>query len=72
MEIAMLCQETSLFDFVGDLSDFTIMINSMSPAIREFMEDSFYETRYTRKINSIEWENGKNLRVFQNKHMIIN
>ena len=54
----MMCKENSLSDFVGDLQDITVMLNSMSPAIQEFMDDSFIETRYTKKIKSIDWRIG--------------
>ena len=47
MEIAMMCQENSLTDFVGDLTDFKILINSMSPVVRELIKNSFKQSAYT-------------------------
>lgn len=47
MEIAMMCQENSLTDFVGDLADFKVLLDSMSPVVRDLMSNSFKETRYT-------------------------
>ena len=47
MELAMMCRENSLTDFVGDLSDFTFLINSMSPVVRDLISNSFKHSAYT-------------------------
>lgn len=59
MEIAMLCEENSMENFVDNLHDFTILISCLSPTIVNFFENSFNETRFTKKINNIDWQQRK-------------
>ena len=61
MQIAMLCEENSLENFVNNLYDFTRLIEELSPTIVGFFENSFNETRFTKKINIINWQNGTDL-----------
>ena len=58
MEISMLCSENSIENFVDNLQDFTILIDSMSPTIVNFLQNSFNETRFTKKIKNIDWKQG--------------
>ena len=64
MEIALLCQENTFADFVGDLSDITVLLSSMSPIVHEFMKKSFFESTYTKKIENIYWKKGTQRLVF--------
>ena len=50
LEIAMMCQENSLVDFVGNQQDFATLIreDTLSPTIREFMDNCFVQTKYTK------------------------
>ena len=64
MVIAMLCEENSMKDFVDNLDDISILIGSMSPTIVEFFENSFNETRFTKKIKNLDWKLGRPLKVF--------
>ena len=41
MEIAMLCEENSMENFTENLHDIVILIDSMSPTIVNFFENSF-------------------------------
>ena len=64
MEIAMMCHENSLTDFVGDITDITHLINSMSPIVRELIKHSFKESTYTKKIKNLDWKTGEQVKVF--------
>ena len=64
MEIAMLCRENSIEDFVENLADMSILFSSMSPTIVSFFENGFNETRFTRKIKNLDWDVGRSLMVF--------
>ena len=61
MEIAMMCQENSLTDFVGDLTDFNVLINLMSPVVRELINNSFKQSAYTYKIKNLKRESNEQL-----------
>ena len=61
MEIAMLCQETDVSNFVENLEDIQILFTSMSPAIVEFFENGYNSTRFTKKIKNLDWRLGDNL-----------
>ena len=52
MEIAMLCDENSMNNFVDNLEDISILTSSMSPTIVRFFDHGFNETRFTKKIRS--------------------
>ena len=71
MHIAMLCLENSLKDFVDSVADIEILIASMSPTIVEFFENSFNETRFTKKIKNLDWELGQNLTVLPSRNSIV-
>ena len=64
MEIAVLCEESSFTDFVGELTDFTVLLNSMSPIVQDFINNSFYKSVYTKRIESIDWKKGRQRLVF--------
>ena len=63
MEIAMHCSENSVNNFVDNLDDIIILFTSMSPAVVEFFENGFNETRFTKKIKNLEWQTGKSYKV---------
>ena len=64
MEIAMLCEENSFTDFVGELTDLTVLLNSMSPIVHEFIKSSFLQSVYTKRIESLNWKKGEQRLVF--------
>ena len=66
MEIAMLCPENSVGDFVDNLADIVVLFSSMSPTIVSFFEKGFSETRFTGKIRSLDWSLARPLKVFGN------
>ena len=47
MELAMLCDENSINDFVDNLEDIKILFVSMSPAIVAQFENAFKRTKFT-------------------------
>ena len=61
----MLCEENSMENFIENLHDITILIDSMSPTIVDFFENSFNKTRFTKKINNVYWQStkGSNFKV---------
>lgn len=61
MEIAMMCQENSVNNFVDNLQDIKILFDSMSPAVVEFFENGFNETRFTKTIKNLDWKQGEQL-----------
>jgi len=63
MEIAMLCQENSISDFVDNLEDIELMFTSMSPAVVEFFENGYNVTRFTKKVKNLDWKLGNTLNV---------
>ena len=56
-----MCQENSLTDFVGNLADFSVLLNSMSRVVRDFIKVSFNESKYTKSIKNLEWKTGEQL-----------
>lgn len=71
MEIAMMCQESSLSDFVGNLTDFTVLLDSMSPAVREFIQNGFKQSVNTAKIKNLDWKIGDQLKVVGSHTMLM-
>ena len=63
IQIAGMCKENSLTDFVGDLSDITVLLNSMSPAVEDLLKNTFSESEYTKKITNLDMKIGKTLKV---------
>ena len=61
MEIAMLCQENSVNNFVENLADIQVLFTSMSPATVDFFDAGFNETRFTKKIKNLDWQLGTQL-----------
>ena len=61
----MLCEENSMENFIENLHDLVILIDSMSPTIVNFFENSFNQTRFTRRIDNLYWKQskGSNTRV---------
>ena len=59
MEMTIMCQENSLTDFVGDLRDINVLLNSISPAVRDFLANSFKESFYTNEIKNLDWKIGE-------------
>ena len=55
MQIGMKCEENSMENFVENLFDLTKLIDEMSPTIVNFFENSFNETRFTKRISNIDW-----------------
>ena len=59
IQIAAMCQENSLTDFVGDLSDMEVLLHSMSPPVEDLLTRTFSESRYTQKIKTLDLKIGK-------------
>ena len=57
----MFCEENSMENFVETLNDLVCLMNELSPTIVNFFENSFNETRFTKRITSIDWKQGKKL-----------
>ena len=54
-----MCQENSLTDFVGDLSDMEVLLHSMSPPVEDLLTKTFSESRYTQKIKTLDMKIGE-------------
>ena len=63
IQIAKMCKENSLTDFVGDLSDITVLLNSMSPSVEDLLKNTFTESEYTKKIRNLDMKIGQTLKV---------
>ena len=59
----MLCDENSVNNFVDNLQDIKILFASLSPAVVEFFENGFNETRFTKSIKNLDWKLGDQLEV---------
>ena len=59
----MLTQENSINNFIDNLSDIKILFTSMSPAVVEFFQNGFNETRFTKRIRNLDWTMGKPMKV---------
>ena len=59
MEVAMLCSETAVSNFVDNIGDLTVMFESMSPAVVAFFENGFNESHFTKKIKNLDWKVGE-------------
>ena len=64
MKIMMLCDETQLSDFVENIEDLEILFVQLTPIVSEFLDNSFNENYYTKRIKNINWKAGSNLEVF--------
>lgn len=71
MQIGMLCEENSMENFVENLCDLTKLIDEMSPTIVTFFENSFNETRFTKRISNIDWHQGKKCQVIPKPKSIL-
>ena len=45
MEIAVMCSENTIGNFVSNVDDIRILFDSLSPAVLEFFENGFLETQ---------------------------
>lgn len=59
----MICEENSVNNFVDNLADMEVLFESMSPAIVEFLQNGFNETRHTKSIKNLSWKLGDSLKV---------
>ena len=59
IQIASMCQENSLTDFVGNLKELSVLLNSMSPSVEKLLEKTFSESRYTKNIKNLDLEIGE-------------
>ena len=64
IEIAMLCEETSISDFVDNLEDLRKILYSMTPAVVAFLNDGFTKTRFTKKVTNLDWKVGDIIKVY--------
>ena len=63
IQIASMCQENSLTDFVGNLKELSVLLNSMSPSVEDLLEKTFSESRYTKNIKNLDLEIGEALKI---------
>ena len=66
-----MCQENSLTDFVGNLKELSVLLNSMSPSVEDLLEKTFSESRYTKNIKNLDLEIGEALKVVKEKTSFI-
>jgi len=63
IQIASMCQENSLTDFVGNLKELSVLLNSMSPSVEKLLEKTFSESRYTKNIKNLDLKIRESLKV---------
>ena len=72
MEIAVMCSENTIGNFVSNVDDMRILFDSLSPAVLEFFENGFLETQQTAKVKNADWRMKVTLEVFEGNSAIMN
>lgn len=63
MEIALLCRENAINNFVENIDDIEVLFTSMSPSTVKLFENGFKTTRHTEAIKNADWRQGDTLEV---------
>lgn len=71
IEMALLCGENSIDDFVDNLADLEILFNSFSPSEQKLFDKPFKRTRFTEQIKNADWKIGDNLEVIGRMSSVI-
>ena len=71
IEMALLCGENSIDDFVDNLADLEILFNSFSPSEQKLFDKPFKKTRFTEQIKNADWKIGDNLEVIGRMSSVI-
>ena len=58
MEIAMLCRENAIDNFLENIGDMEILFKSMSPAETKLFDSAFKRTRFTDSVQNADWRIG--------------
>ena len=58
MEIALLCSENAIDNFIQNQDNIKILFASMSPPIVQMFEKAFKRTRFTQSIQNADWRLG--------------
>ena len=71
MEMAMLCKENAINNFVENLEDIKVLFVSMSPAVVAQFENAFKSTKFTESVQNADWRIGEQLEVIGQMSSII-
>lgn len=63
MEIALLCRENAINNFVENIDDIEVLFTSMSPSTVKLFENGFKTSRHTEAIKNADWRQGDTLEV---------
>ena len=63
MDLALMCQENAINNFLDNIDDIEVLFTSMSPATVKLFENGFKTTRHTESIKNADWRQGDNLVV---------
>ena len=55
MRIAMLCKDSEITNFVGNLEDLDKLIRKANPTVFEFFQHAFMETTSCKEIGTLDW-----------------
>ena len=71
MDMAMLCRENAISNFVDNLDDIQILFIGMSPAIVRLFEHAFKQTRFTEDIKNADWRIGDTREVIGQQSSVV-
>lgn len=67
MQIANLCQATQILNFVANIADMEILFSNASPSVVQFFQGSFNQTRFTKRVKTLQWNINENQQVIGKK-----
>ena len=71
MELALLCQENAINNFLDNIEDIEVLFTSMSPSTVRLFENGFKTTRHTEGIKNADWRQGDTLEVIGAQSSVI-
>lgn len=71
MDMALMCQENAINNFLDNIEDIKLLFTSMSPSTVKLFENGFKITRHTESIKNADWKHGDNLVVIGAQSSVI-
>ena len=71
MDLALMCQENAINNFLDNIEDIKLLFTSMSPSTVKLFENGFKITRHTESIKNADWKQGDSLVVIGAQSSVI-
>lgn len=59
IQMAMICSENSIDNFIENLDDMEILLNSKSQSVYDLFNNAYKKNRFTDSIKMCEWKLGE-------------